>query len=353
MTLLYNFSVEFLEVRNCRRCSRTVEEAICFDFRTDIKYTLQNCLSRTCHGLRSANFRFDKRLLLIDRRIYAGPLSSVVLNERSGIRKSLLDIVCSCLACSRLSPADRSALLRINALFLNDKDANVRLRALSAVSKSPQCLTLLTTVSDAFPIIEAMIKHLLDKSKVVRLKALQTIERVLSYLAVPSQKCSDADEDESIGLELLQTQEQIQTALFPVLIRSFTIPQDSQYFCKESLSGAAHLLSVPCKLSVVQPYLESLIAITHSPDSRALTLQILQTHLDSYQAWSSFLCSSSDRALAKLDGFLKDTASPSTSRSDGSRIANLGNASGTISKECGHSEVCPAELRILIGKELL
>jgi hypothetical protein len=184
-----------------------------------------------------------------------------------------------------------------------DKDANVRLRALSSFGKHSDCLGLLTK-GDSLLVFGSITRRLLDKSKTVRLKAFQTVETILKCQAETTNTGLLGEESGVSCAGIHQALGMSQGALFPVLTKLLSIPQDSPSFCKETLSAAARLLSLPCQLKTMQPHLEALITSSYTPISRSHAVQSVQTHLRSCDAWSSFLCSAQEKTLERLPAFL-------------------------------------------------
>ena len=214
--------------------------------------------------------------------------------DRAATRKYVIDIIGGSLACyHHLSLEDQHALLNLYSFLMQDRDAICRLKALTYLGTLFTSNSLLDTgISNAFT--RLVLKKIADKSKVVRLKALQVLESILLNISEPS-GCLTLGSD-------------IESLLVTKVAMLLSMPVDSPYFCRDTGEASAKLLCTEClRVSVINA-LDTLLGSEHCSARFPVISRLLHFHLNDYDRWVQFLASRSEKSIKNLQRFL--TASP-------------------------------------------
>jgi hypothetical protein len=175
---------------------------------------------------------------------------------------------------------------------MQDRDAMCRLKSLTHVGTLFRN-NYLIDIESSNVLIHLVLKKISDKSKVVRLKALQVLESILLNMSEPS-SCL------TLGSEMV-----------PVLITKvmmlLLVPVDSPYFCKDTAEASARLLcSDQLRESMMMEVelLDTLLASEHGSARAPFISRLLHFHLNSYDQWLQFLSNRSEKCIKDLRRFL-------------------------------------------------
>ncbi|KAI5078338.1 hypothetical protein GOP47_0006009 [Adiantum capillus-veneris] len=233
-----------------------------------------------------ADFAVRKDAVLV-LGLYLGHLLPVLQSDRAAARKHVVDIIVGCLPYYHVyTLADQQALVTLLSFLLRDRDATCRLKALTGICsslKENSCIT-----ADAcYNFISIVLRRVTDKSKTVRLKALQSLAVFFSKLPVST----------SLG----KTEHEVVAKVSKLL----QISADSPYFCKETFEAAGKVLCTSClKGPSMVETLDVLLSCEHSSAKFPVILKVLHFHLDGYDQWLQFLAAKSDESVKAVERFL-------------------------------------------------
>jgi hypothetical protein len=213
--------------------------------------------------------------------------------DRAATRKYVIDIIGASLASyDNLAMEDQHALLNLYSFVMQDRDAMCRLKSLTHVGMLFRNNYLIDIeISNAF--IHLVLKKISDKSKVVRLKALQVLESILLHMSEPSSSLTLGSEMEPV--------------LITKVMMLLLVPIDSPYFCRDTAEASARLLCTDYIRESIMMDLEvlyTLLASEHGSARAQFISRLLHFHLSSYDQWLQFLSSRSEKCIKDLRRFL-------------------------------------------------
>ncbi|KAH7276851.1 hypothetical protein KP509_39G024500 [Ceratopteris richardii] len=233
-----------------------------------------------------ADFAVRKDAILV-AGLYLGTLLPLLQSQRAVVRKHVFDIVGGCLLhYHAFCPSDQQALLTLHSFFLRDRDATCRLKALTCLDCSLKEDNVIK--GEIYCALTSMVlRRIVDKSKIVRLKALQILQNLFTKSPVLN------------FLEHIKKDIVIQVSML------LQISADSPHFCKETIEAAGKVLCAPyLKGSSMVETLDGLLSCERSSATFQVILRVLHFHLDSCGQWLQFLGSRSEKLMNTVEGFL-------------------------------------------------
>ncbi|GLJ37267.1 hypothetical protein SUGI_0756000 [Cryptomeria japonica] len=228
--------------------------------------------------------------------LHLGSLLMTLRNERAAIRKCFSVISGCCLKkFDVLSPADQHTLEQIHDVLSRDRDATCRLRALTNLGNDLKWVQY----SDDRTIslfISVISKRVPDKSKIVRLKAIQILEAIFSFKTLTRSSTPNSPPHSIIAGA---------PAMFVKFSKFLAVSSDSSYFCKDTLEALGHLLCCPIlKGPIMFELLDSLLNFSFSSSNLPVIFDIFNFYLDGCEMWMNFLINRDETSIMKLQNLL-------------------------------------------------
>jgi len=189
-------------------------------------------------------------------------------------------------------------LAQIHDVLSRDRDATCRLRVLINLGNDLKWVHCSNDESILL-LISVVSKRVSDKSKIVRLKAIQILEAIFLDTKLCSLK-SDSPLHEVMSMA---------PAMFSKFSKLLAISPESSYFCKDTLEAVGRLFCSPClKGTLMFELLDNLMYFSFTSSNLTIISHIFNFHLDGYGIWVNFLMTRTATSITKLQDLLLMTA---------------------------------------------
>ncbi|KAH9309164.1 hypothetical protein KI387_037075, partial [Taxus chinensis] len=237
---------------------------------------------------------------LVLMSLHLGSLLLTLRNERAAIRKCFSVISGCCLKkFDVLSPPDQHTLAQIHDVLSRDRDATCRLRVLTNLGNDLKWVQCSNDGSISL-FISVISKRVPDKSKIVRLKAIQILQAIFSDKTLACSSKTDRPLNSIISGA---------PTMFIKFSKLLAMSPESSYFCKDTLEALGRLFCSPClKGPIMFELLDSLLNFSCNSSNLTVISDIFNFYLDGYEMWMNFLMTRNELSIVKLQNLLMMTA---------------------------------------------
>ncbi|KAJ7535399.1 hypothetical protein O6H91_12G031500 [Diphasiastrum complanatum] len=193
------------------------------------------------------------------------------------------------LSCDHLS-----AFIKLFSVFLRDRDATCRLRALTCLGADFKWI-LFCRQDSLIDLLSLISRRCLDRSKSIRIKAMQSLAGLFSE----TNKTTITPDRRRVNMM------DIGSEVISIAFKLLALSPDSMYYCNDTIEAAGNFLcSTALRGQAMHEHLKSSLDYSYGAFSQKIFSDVIHFHLVGYKEWSEFSATASDATLLKLINFL-------------------------------------------------